>query len=300
MLYFICMYTISTIIKLIYYFYIKEEDYMDKTEVIKLQDKSRHLRRLIIDEIATLGIGHIGGCLSVVEALTVLYYKEMNINPANPKMEGRDRFVLSKGHAGPALYAVLADKGYFDVKELATLNKPETNLPSHCDMLKTPGIDMTAGSLGQGISCSVGMAKASKIKKDNAYIYCIVGDGECQEGQVWEAAMAAAQFKLNNLIAFVDDNGMQIDGDTRDIICIAPLAEKWEAFGWNVQSIDGHDIEAIHNAISNAKKCENKPSMIVLKTIKGKGVSFIEAMGAKNHNMPVTEDDRNRAFEELK
>jgi transketolase len=294
------MNTISTIIKLIYYFYIKEEDFMDKTEVIKLQDKCRHIRRLIIDEIATLGIGHIGGCLSVVEALTVLYYKEMNINPANPKMEGRDRFVLSKGHAGPALYAVLADRGYFDVKELDTLNKPETNLPSHCDMLKTPGIDMTAGSLGQGISCSVGMAKASKIKKDNAYIYCIVGDGECQEGQVWEAAMAAAHFKLNNLIAFVDNNGMQIDGDTQDIISIAPLAEKWEAFGWNVQSVDGHDIEAIHNAISNAKKCENKPSMIVLNTIKGKGVSFIEAMGAKNHNMPLTEDDRNRAFEELK
>ena len=273
---------------------------MDKTEILNLQDKSRHIRRLIVDEIAKLGVGHIGGCLSVVEALTVLYYKEMNINPANPKMEGRDRFVLSKGHAGPALYAVLADRGYFDVKELDTLNKPETNLPSHCDMLKTPGIDMTAGSLGQGISCAVGMAKASKIKKDNAYIYCIVGDGECQEGQVWEAAMAAAHFKLNNLIAFVDNNGMQIDGDTHEIISIAPLAEKWEAFGWNVQSIDGHDIEAIHNAISNAKKCDNKPAMIVLNTIKGKGVSFIEAMGSKNHNMPLTEDDRNRAFEELK
>jgi transketolase len=268
---------------------------MDKTELIGLQEKSRHIRRLIIDEIGKLGVGHVGGSLSVVEALVVLYYKEMNINPANPKMEGRDRFILSKGHAGPAVYAVLADRGYFDVAELDTLNQPETILPSHCDMLKTPGVDMTAGSLGQGISCAVGMAKGSKIKKDNAYIYCIVGDGECQEGQVWEAAMAAAQFKLNNLIAFVDDNGMQIDGTTDAVISVAPLAEKWSSFGWNVQTVDGHDLEAIHNAILQAKK-----NMIILKTVKGKGVSFIEAMGPANHSMPVSNEDRLKALEELK
>lgn len=273
---------------------------MEKTEVVSLQEKSRHIRRLIIDEIGKLGVGHVGGSLSVVEALVVLYYKEMNIDPKNPRMEGRDRFILSKGHAGPAVYAVLADRGYFDVKELDTLNQPETHLPSHCDMLKTPGIDMTAGSLGQGISCAVGMAKASKIKKDNAYIYSIVGDGECQEGQVWEAAMAAAQFKLNNLIAFVDDNGMQIDGDTNSIISVAPLAEKWAAFGWNVQTVDGHDIEAIHNAIQQAKKVQDKPSMIVLKTVKGKGVPFIEAMGAANHSMPLSNEDRLKALEALK
>ena len=273
---------------------------MVKTEIINLQDKSRHIRRLIIDEIGKLGVGHLGGCLSVVEALVVLYYKEMNINPANPKMEGRDRFVLSKGHAGPALYAVLADRGYFDVAELDTLNKPETNLPSHCDMLKTPGIDMTAGSLGQGISCAVGMAKASKIKNDNAYIYSIVGDGECQEGQVWEAAMAAAHFKLNNLIAFVDNNRMQIDGNTDDINSVAPLAEKWAAFGWSVHSIDGHDVDAIHNAILEAKKVQDKPSMIILNTVKGKGVSFVEAIGSANHNMTLSEEDRLRALEELK
>ncbi|MGB7606478.1 MAG: transketolase, partial [Lutisporaceae bacterium] len=248
---------------------------MDKTEIIDLQNKSRHIRRLIINEIGKLGVGHVGGSLSVVEALVVLYYKEMNINPTNPKMEGRDRFILSKGHAGPALYAVLADRGYFDVAELDTLNIPETNLPSHCDMLKTPGIDMTAGSLGQGISCAVGMAKASKIKKDNAYIYSIVGDGESQEGQVWEAAMAAAQFKLNNLIAFVDNNKMQIDGNTDNIMRVAPMEEKWTAFGWNVQSIDGHDVAAIHNAIIESKKVQDKPSMIILNTVKGKGVAFI-------------------------
>jgi transketolase len=273
---------------------------VERTEVLNLKDKSRHIRSLIIDEIGKLGVGHVGGSLSIVEALVVLYYKEMNINPANPKMEGRDRFVLSKGHAGPALYAVLADKGYFDVSELDTLNKPETNLPSHCDMLKTPGIDMTAGSLGQGISCAVGIAKASKIKKDNAYIYCVVGDGECQEGQVWEAAMAAAQFKLNNMITFVDNNGMQIDGTTDTIICVAPLAEKWSAFGWNAQCVDGHDIEAIHQAILQAKTVKDKPCVIILNTVKGKGVSFIEAMGPANHSMPVSEEDRLRALEELK
>lgn len=273
---------------------------MDKTEIIDLQNKSRHIRRLIIDEIGKLGVGHVGGSLSVVEALVVLYYKEMNINPTNPKMEGRDRFILSKGHAGPALYAVLADRGYFDVAELDTLNIPETNLPSHCDMLKTPGIDMTAGSLGQGISCAVGMAKASKIKKDNAYIYSIVGDGESQEGQVWEAAMAAAQFKLNNLIAFVDNNKMQIDGNTDNIMSVASMEEKWTAFGWNVQSIDGHDVAAIHNAIIEAKKVQDKPSMIILNTVKGKGVAFIEAMGAANHSMPVSNEDRLKALEELR
>ncbi len=273
---------------------------MDRNEILHLEDKCRHIRRLIIDEIGKLGVGHVGGSLSTVEGLVVLYYKVMNIDPKNPKMQGRDRFVLSKGHAGPALYAVLADKGYFDVSELDTLNKPETNLPSHCDMLKTPGIDMTAGSLGQGISCAVGMAKASKIKKDNAYIYSMVGDGECQEGQVWEAAMLAAHNKLNNLIAFTDNNRMQIDGPTGEILGVDPIEDKWKAFGWNVFSIDGHSIEAIYSAIIEAKKSTDKPTMIVLNTIKGKGVSFIEAMGAANHSMPVSEEQRIKALEELK
>lgn len=273
---------------------------MNMNEVRVLEDKSRHIRRLIIDEIGKLGVGHVGGCLSIVETLVVLYYRVMNINPDNPRMEGRDRFVLSKGHAGPALYAVLADRGYFDVNELDTLNRPETNLPSHCDMLKTRGVDMTAGSLGQGISCAVGIAKASKIKKDNAYIYSVIGDGESQEGQVWEAALTAAQFKLDNLIAFTDNNRMQIDGNTEDIAGVEPLDDKWRAFGWNVAVVDGHDIAEIHNAITEAKKSKGKPTMIILNTIKGKGVSFIEAMGASNHSMPVTEEQRIKALEELK
>lgn len=273
---------------------------MDRDEVRLLEDKCRHIRRLIIDEIGKLGVGHVGGCLSIVEALVVLYYKVMKIDPSNPGMEGRDRFILSKGHAGPALYAVLADKGYFDLSELDTLNRPETRLPSHCDMLKTRGVDMTAGSLGQGISCAVGIAKASQIRKDNAYIFSIIGDGESQEGQVWEAALAAAQFKLSNLIAFTDNNRMQIDGNTSEIVGIEPIADKWKAFGWNVEVVDGHDITQIVNAINEAKKSTGRPTMIVLNTIKGKGVSFIEAMGAKNHSMPVSEEQRIRALEELK
>jgi transketolase len=265
-----------------------------------LKEKSRQIRSLIIQEIGNLGVGHLGGCLSVVEALVVLYYKEMRIDPSNPQKSGRDRFVMSKGHAGPALYAVLADKGYFDKKELDTLNKPETNLPSHCDMLKTPGIDMTAGSLGQGISCAVGMAKASKISKDNAFIYCMIGDGESQEGQVWEAAMAAGHFKLNNLIAFTDYNKLQIDGSLEEIICMSPLDKKWESFGWNVINVeDGHDLNLISDAITAAKKSSNKPSMIILNTVKGKGISFVEEMGVKNHNTTISKEQMEEALKEL-
>ena len=273
---------------------------MDKNEVLLLEKKCRRIRYLIMDAIGKLGIGHIGGCLSVVEALVVLYYKEMNINPDNPDMEGRDRFIMSKGHAGPAVYAVLADKGYFDVCELDTLNKPETKLPSHCDMLRTTGIDMTAGSLGQGISCAVGMAKGSKIKKDNAHIYFIVGDGESQEGEVWEAAMLASHLKLNNLIGFTDYNRLQIDGTIREINSLHPLDEKWKAFGWNVLiAEDGHDVEEIYSLVEEAKECLDKPTMIILNTVKGKGVSFVEAAGAGNHNMPISQQQWLQALSEL-
>lgn len=265
-----------------------------------LKEKSKRIRMLVVEEIGKLGVGHIGGCLSPVEALVVLYYNQMNIDPKNPKMPGRDRFVMSKGHAGPTLYAILAEKGYFELSELDTLNRPETNLPSHCDMLRTTGIDMTAGSLGQGISCAVGMAKASKIAKDNAYIYCMVGDGESQEGEVWEAAMSAGQFKLNNLIAFTDYNKLQIDGGLQEIMGVAPLDKKWEAFGWNVINVvDGHSVLEINQAICRGKECREKPTMIILNTIKGKGVSFIEEMGVKNHNTPITLDQMNAALKEL-
>lgn len=273
---------------------------MNSNEVAFLVEKSRRIRRLTMDSIAKVGVGHVGGCLSVVEAIVVLYYKEMNVDSQNPDMTGRDRFVLSKGHAGPTLYSVLADKGYFEVCMLDTLNKPETSLPSHCDMLRTRGIDMTAGSLGQGFSCAVGMAKGSKIKKDNAKIYTIIGDGESQEGQIWEGALFAAHQKLNNLIGFTDYNKLQLDGSIEEIMGMEPLDMKWKAFGWNVIVVkDGHNVEEISAAIVEAKISEEKPTMIILNTIKGKGVQFSEAAGSTNHNMPVTEEQRIQALKEL-
>ncbi|MGI6225655.1 MAG: transketolase [Peptococcales bacterium] len=273
---------------------------MESNEIRFLEEKSKHIRRLIIREIGNLGVGHLGGCLSVVEALVVLYYKHMNIDPYNPQMVGRDRFIMSKGHAGPALYAVLADKGFFPLSELDSLNQPETNLPSHCDMLRTKGVDMTAGSLGQGLSCAVGMAKASKTNQDKAYIYCMIGDGESQEGQIWEAAMAAAHFKLNNLIAFTDYNKLQIDGTVEEVMGVAPLEKKWEAFGWNVLEVqDGHSVKQIFDAISRAKTSRNKPTMIILNTVKGKGVSFVESLGVKNHNTSISKEQMCMALEEL-
>lgn len=271
---------------------------MNLNELNFLKEKSKEVRKLLIKEIHSIGKGHYGGSLSVVDILVLLYNKEMNIDVNNPKMEVRDRLVMSKGHAGPALYATLADKGYIKKEELLTLNKENTSLPSHCDMNKTNGIDMTTGSLGQGISCAVGMAKASKIKKDNAYIYCIVGDGECNEGQVWEAAIAASYFKLNNFILFVDYNKMQLDGNLCDIMDMGHMSKKWEAFGFFTKEVDGHDFEEIHNAIEEGKK-QDKPVCIVLNTIKGKGVTLIENSGYKNHSMGLTDEQVEDAINDL-
>lgn len=271
---------------------------MDIQDIKFLEDKAKKVRKLLLNEIHSLGKGHYGGSLSIVDVLVLLYNKEMNINVQNPKMENRDRFVLSKGHAGPALYAVLADKGYIKEEDLLTLNKENTLLPSHCDMNKTNGVDMTTGSLGQGISCAVGMAKSSKIKRDNAYIYCIVGDGECNEGQVWEAAIAASAFKLNNLIVFVDYNKMQLDGELKDIIDMGDMCAKWKSFGFFVKDVDGHNFEEIHNAISEGKN-QDKPTAIILNTIKGKGVSFIECAGYKNHSMGLTDEQFKNSMSEL-
>lgn len=265
-----------------------------------LNQKCKRVRYLTIDEIGELGVGHAGGSMSMVEALVVLYYKQMNIDPKNPKMEGRDRFVLSKGHAGPALYATLADKGYFPLDWLMTLNKPGTRLPSHADMIRTPGVDMTAGSLGQGLSCAAGIATGSKLAKDGAYIYAMVGDGESNEGQVWEAAMYAAHKKLDNLICFTDYNRMQLDGLVEEISGLEPLTDKWAAFGWNVYAVDGHDVEAIDAAIEDAKAKTGKPAMIILNTLKGKGVSFLEEKWMNNHNVNISPEERAIALEELK
>ena len=272
---------------------------LDTQTLDALKKKATEIRVSTIHEIAHLGKGHVGGAMSIVEILTYLYYHEMNIDPKNPKKEGRDRFVCSKGHAGPAVYATLALKGFFPKEWLYTLNKFGTNLPSHCDMNKTPGIDMTAGSLGQGFSCAVGIAIGSKLKKDGATIYAVVGDGESQEGQIWEAGMLAASRKLDNLVAFTDKNNMQIDGNTDDVNSLGNLEAKWRAFGWYVQSIDGHDCDAISKAIDNAKAKKGKPSMIILNTIKGKGISFAEAAGFKCHSMTMNKENVETALAEL-
>lgn len=259
---------------------------------MNFKNKCIDVRKNILTEIGTLGVGHIGGSLSIVETLVMLYYKHMNIDPADPKKEGRDRLIVSKGHSGPAVYAVLAEKGYFPKSLLLTLNKPGTNLPSHCDMNRTAGVDMTTGSLGQGFSCAVGIAQASKIKKDNAKIYTIIGDGETQEGQIWEAAMYASAHKLDNLIAFTDYNKLQLDGTVEEICSIDPIDEKWKSFGWNVFVVDdGNDCEQVDKAIEYAKSVNNKkPSMIILNTIKGCGVNFAIKAGKGNHSMNISQE----------
>jgi transketolase len=273
-------------------------------ERIALQEKCRQIRYMAMDAIGRVGIGHVGGCMSIVETLVVLYTRHMRIDPNNPQMEGRDRFVLSKGHAGPSLYAILADKGFFDKALLETLNGPGTSLPSHCDMVRTPGIDMTTGSLGQGISCAVGIAIGSRIKGDGARIYAVLGDGENQEGQVWEAAALAGHRKLDNLIAFTDYNQQQLDGAPNEINSLEPLADRWRAFGWYViDRVDGHDVTAVDDAIATAKSLIGKPTMIILHTVKGKGVSWAVLAGAtpttSNHNMPVTKEMWQQALREL-
>lgn len=272
---------------------------MDAEQKKFLKDKCREIRHLTMEEVGHLGVGHLGGSMSMIDALVVLYYAHMRIDPKNPHMEGRDRFVLSKGHASPGLYPILADKGYFDKEWLMTLNQPGTKLPSHADMNKTPGVDMTAGSLGQGFSASIGIALGSKIKKDNANIYAMIGDGESNEGIVWEAALYAAQAKLDNLVAFTDFNKAQLDGACEDIIQMEPLADKWRAFGWEVFEIDGHDIEKIDDALCKAKATVGKPSMIILHTIKGKGVSFLEENWKTNHSVSVSAEQLETALKEL-
>ncbi len=269
---------------------------MDLRQSLELHAKE--IRKYTIQTIATLGVGHIGGSLSIVDALAVLYFDQMKIDPKNPKWPMRDRFVLSKGHGGPAVYATLALKGYFPMDLLDTLNISNTNLPSHTDMNKTVGVDMTTGSLAQGFSAAVGMAISAQMDHAPFKIYTLIGDGESQEGQIWEAAMLAGSRKLDHLIAFTDYNKMQIDGEVGMINDVSPLDKKWEAFNWHVQVIDGHDVMAIRDAILKAQAYSGKPSMIIMHTIKGKGASFCEGK-VGSHNMPVTKDMANEAMKGL-
>lgn len=268
---------------------------MKEEELNDLNKKAKEIRILTIEAIGFLGVGHIGGCMSVVEILTLLYYKIMEIDPKNPRKEDRDKLVLSKGHAGPTLYSILADKGFFPKDWLHTLNVGGTNLPSHCDMNRTPGIDMTTGSLGQGLSAAIGLAFGMRLDGIDRHVYTLIGDGESQEGQNWEAAMTASHYKLDNLIAFTDYNKMQIDGYTKDIMNIDNLENKWSGFNWFTQRVDGHDMEAIEKAIIIAKNEKYRPSMIILDTIKGKGCSFAEGeLG--NHNMVFSYEQAKEAI----
>ena len=260
--------------------------------------RARHLRANIVRMLTKAGSGHPGGSLSIIDILNVLYFEEMNIDPKNPKMEDRDRFVLSKGHAAPALYAVLAEKGYFPEEELWKLRKTGAILQGHPDMKKIPGVDMSTGSLGQGLSAANGMAIAAKLNKKSYRVYAAAGDGEIQEGQIWEAAMSAAHYKLDNLILFVDWNGLQIDGPNDEVMTVAPIDAKFRAFGWNVISINGHDYDAIRGAIAAAKSVKGKPTAIVATTVKRKGVSFIENQVGWHGKAP-NEEQCQEALKEL-
>lgn len=246
--------------------------------MMDLKEKAKNIRKNIIEMLHESGSGHPGGSLSATDILTVLYFKEMNVDPQNPKWENRDRFVLSKGHAAPVLYATLAEKGYFPKDELYKLRKIDSMLQGHPDMKGTPGVDMSTGSLGQGFSASCGMALAGRLDKKDLRVYTLLGDGELQEGLVWEAAMAAAHFKLDNLTAILDYNGLQIDGPNKDVMGVDPVEDKFKAFGWHVIEVDGHSVEDLIDAFTQARKTKGMPTILIAKTIKGKGVSFMENM----------------------
>jgi transketolase len=242
----------------------------------EMEEKAKILRRHIVSMIWEAGSGHPGGSLSCVEILTSLYFKVLRHDPKNPKWEDRDRFVLSKGHAAPALYATLAECGYFPIEWLHTLRKLDSRLQGHTDMTLTPGVEMSAGSLGQGLSFAIGVALAGRLNSQDYRVFALLGDGECDEGQVWEAAMAASHFKVDNLTAIVDRNRQQIDGWTKDVINTEPLTLKWQSFGWHTEEIDGHDFSQIIGAFEKVKSVKEQPSVIIANTIKGKGVSFME------------------------
>ena len=241
-----------------------------------LKTVARRLRRHIVTMIGRAGSGHPGGSLSAVEIATALFWKILRHKPSDPQWKNRDRFILSKGHAAPLLYSVLAECGYIPVSELATLRQMDSRLQGHADRTATPGVEMSSGSLGQGLSFAIGVALAGRLNAQDYRVYALLSDGECDEGQTWEAAMAAAHFKLDNLTAIVDNNGLQLSGFNRDIMSLEPLNKKWAAFGWHVTDVDGHDLNQLLDALENAKKVKGQPAVIIAHTVKGKGVSFME------------------------
>lgn len=267
-------------------------------DIAALEKKAREIRRHIIRMVGTAGSGHPGGSLSAADIVTALYFAVMRLDPARPDWPDRDRFVLSKGHAAPVLYAALAERGYFPVDELGTLRKLGSRLQGHPDMKKLPGVEMSTGSLGQGLSAANGMALAAKLDGKDYRVYVLLGDGEIQEGQVWEAAMAAAHYKLDNVTVIVDFNGYQIDGPVTEVMNPEPIAAKWWAFGWRVLEIDGHDMRAILTALNEARATEGRPTVIVARTVKGKGVSFMEGQ-VDWHGKAPKEDQVRAALAEL-
>jgi len=271
---------------------------LSEEKVKELKILAINIRMETVRAMGTLGFGHLGGALSIADTIAVLYGGIMKIDPKNPKWEKRDWLVSSKGHAGPAIYAALALSGYFPVEELLTLNKPGTHFPSHCDRNLTIGIDMTTGSLGQGVSTSVGVALGHKYSGKDNFTYLIIGDGETQEGQVWEGVSFAGSRKLDNLIAFVDNNKQQLDGFTENIHETFNFKAKFESFGWDAVDVDGSDVEQIYEGIEAAKLRRGKPSVIVLDTIKGKGVSFVEGK-EKNHHVEISKEQMEEALAEL-
>ena len=270
-----------------------------KENIRQLQEIAKNIRRGIIEAVYNGQSGHPGGSLSIADIMTVLYFYEMNIDPQNPKDENRDRLVLSKGHCAPALYSALANRGYFNIEELKTLRNIESRLQGHPDMNKIPGVDMTTGSLGQGLSAANGMAIVGKLDNKDYRVYCIMGDGEIEEGQVWEAAMASSKYKLDNLCVIVDNNNLQIDGTIEEVMSSYPIDEKFKSFGFQVINIDGHNLQEIIDAFDVARNIKDKPVCIIAKTIKGKGVSFMENK-AEWHGKAPNKEQYEQAIEELK
>lgn len=271
---------------------------MEGIQYKDLEMKSALIRKNALIAIQSARSGHIGGSLSVADILSVLYFAKMKIDPAHPDDENRDRFVLSKGHCTPALYSTLALRGFFPLEDLKTFRHIDSNLSGHAEMNHIPGVDMSAGSLGQGFSAAVGMALSGKIYDRKYRVYTVLGDGEIQEGQIWEAAMAAGNYKLDNLTAFVDNNNLQIDGTIEEVMSPYPIDEKFKAFKWHVITVDGHDIGQILSALAEAEQTIGLPTMIVAKTIKGKGVSFMEN-NVKWHGNTPSKDEYSVAFQEL-
>ncbi len=262
---------------------------MESSRITELKLIAANVRKHVVTAVHSAAAGHPGGSLSIADVLTLLYFEVMNINPEDTKDPERDRFVLSKGHCAPALYGVLAERGFFPVEDIPTFRKIGSYLQGHPDMKSVPGVDMSSGSLGQGVCAANGMALAGKIDGKNYRVYTILGDGELQEGQVWEAAMYAPHYKLDNLTAFVDFNGLQIDGDISEVMSPLPIDKKFESFGWHVIVTDAHDFEAMLAAINEAKATKGKPTMIILKSTKGKGVSFMENNAAWHGSAPNDE-----------